>query len=297
MRTTLFAFVSAVVLLVSAVVQARPAAPKTPSAGERYCAGIITPVPPPENIWVVSGEEATTTAVFSDGDYVYINFGARDGALASERFLVLRPVVDPDPVEWFRGQRRLVAGLGTEWEDIGQLRIVVAEPRFSIAQIESSCALMQRGDFVVPFTERPPTPLKSEERFDRFAPATGGPSGLLAASKNFNVMVATGDVVYVNLGASDGLKPGDYLRIYRYEDSSRALVYQSPGMAQNVYGFGHSKKTYPIKSLPREVLGEAVVLRVSPTAATALVTASLREIEVGSYVELEAPAAAVPPTK
>jgi hypothetical protein len=294
MHTTRFAVLAAGAFLISVAGQARPAPPKTPSPGERYCAGTIMPVAPPENIWVVSGEEATTKVMFSEGDYVYINFGVRQGALAGQRFLVLRAVADPDPVEWFRGQKRLVAGLGTEWKDIGQLRIVVAESDFSIAQVENSCALMQRGDLVVPFADRPAPPLKSEEHFDRFAPATGGPTGILAASKHFDVMVAAGDIVYVNLGAHDGLKPGDYLRIYRYQDGSRSLVYQTRGMAESVYGYGHSKKTYPPKSLPREVLGEAVVLRVSPTAATALITASLREIELGSYVELESPVAAQP---
>jgi hypothetical protein len=287
MHTTRFAFLSATALLVSIALQAQPVSTKTPSPGERYCSGTITPVAPPEDIWVVSGEEAATQVTFSEGDYVYINFGARQGALAGQRFLAVRPVADPDPTEWFRGQKRLVAGLGTEWEDIGQLRIVVAESEFSIAQIENSCAMMQRGDIVLPFTERPAPPLKPEEHFDRFAPATAGPVGILAATKGYHFMVAAGDIVYVNLGASQGIKPGDYLRICRYQDAKEPLVYQTPGMAEKVYGFGQSKRNYPAKSLPREVLGEAVVLRVSPTTATVLVTASLREIPLGSYVEVE----------
>ena len=39
--------------------------------------------------------------------------------------------------------------------------------------------------------------------------------------------------------------------------------------------------------MPREDLGEGVVLRTGPNSATVLITFSLREIFAGDYVELE----------
>jgi hypothetical protein len=280
-------FLSAAALFLCVAATAQPAPPNTPSFAERYCSGILTRVAPPTGAWVISGEEARTKATFTEGDYVYINLGAKHGAMAGQRFLVVRPVADPDPVSWFRGQKGIVAGLGTDWADVGQVRIVVAQPEFSIAQVENSCTEVERGDHLVPFAARPDPALKSEDHFDRFAPSSGGPTGVLAAGKGFHAMAGAGDIVYVNLGARQGVKPGDYLRIFRYQDGSHALVYQTRGMAENVYGFGHSPVKYPAKQLPREILGEAVVLRVSPTSSTALITYSLREIMMGSYAELE----------
>jgi hypothetical protein len=61
-------------------------------------------------------------------------------------------------------------------------------------------------------------------------------------------------------------------------------------MAQSVYGFGRARKRYPPKKLPREILGEAIVLRVSPSSSTALITYSLREMMMGSSAELESSA-------
>jgi hypothetical protein len=280
-------FLSAVALVVAAAATAQPAPPNAPSLNERYCSGILTPVAPPKAAWIVSGEEARTKATFTEGDYVYINLGAKQGAVAGQRYLVVRPVADPDPVSWFRGQKRIVAGLGTDWEDVGQVRIVVARPDFSVAQVENSCTEVERGDDLVPFAARPAPALKPEDHFDRFAPFSGGPTGVLATAKSFHSMVGAGDIVYVNLGARQGVKPGDYLRIFRYQGGSHQLVYQARGTAENVYGFGHSHMKYPAKSLAREILGEAMVLRVSPTSSTALLTYSLREIMMGSYAELE----------
>ena len=54
-----------------------------------------------------------------------------------------------------------------------------------------------------------------------------------------------------------------------------------------LYGFGSNPKHYAWNDLPREVLGEGIVLNVSPNSATVLVTVLRREIYSGDYVELE----------
>jgi len=44
---------------------------------------------------------------------------------------------------------------------------------------------------------------------------------------------------------------------------------------------------YSWEGLPREILGEGIVLRVSGNTATVMITAVRREIYAGDYVELE----------
>ena len=52
-------------------------------------------------------------------------------------------------------------------------------------------------------------------------------------------------------------------------------------------GFGSVPGKYKWDNMPREDIGEGVVLRTGPDSATVLITLSLREIYPGDYVELE----------
>jgi hypothetical protein len=91
----------------------------------------------------------------------------------------------------------------------------------------------------------------------------------------------------VNLGASQGVKVGDYFRIYRYEDNGNSFVYQEPNFGISVEGYGSGPAHYPVKDLPREILGEGVVLRTSPNSSVVLITYSLKQIYGGDYCEIE----------
>jgi hypothetical protein len=91
----------------------------------------------------------------------------------------------------------------------------------------------------------------------------------------------------VNLGGGQGVKVGDYFRVFRYEGEHRENAYQTPDMAYGLYGFGSAPRRYAPSELPRNILGEGIVLRVSPNAATVLITGSHREIYPGDYVEVE----------
>jgi hypothetical protein len=146
---------------------------------------------------------------------------------------------------------------------------------------------MQRGDIVLPFSQRPEPPLKSEDKFDRFAPPSGKPVAMVISGKQFAILDGTNDVVYVNLGNSQGVKVGDYFRIFRYQGTEHETAYQTKDFAFEVFGYGGSPARYKWDNVPREVIGEGVVVRVAPNASTVLVTYSLHQIYAGDYVELE----------
>ena len=105
--------------------------------------------------------------------------------------------------------------------------------------------------------------------------------------KNFSQAAGTYKVVYVNLGSAQGVKVGDYFRIFRYQGTRAERAFQSYGMAYKTYGFGSTPVRYKWDDLPREILGEGVVLRVAPNSSAVLVTFSWREIYVGDYTEVE----------
>ena len=100
-------------------------------------------------------------------------------------------------------------------------------------------------------------------------------------------MSGTDGIVFVNLGSSQGVQVGDYFRVFRYQGTRNETTYELSGTAYKVYGFGSTPIAYQWDNLPRQVLGEGIVLRTGPNSATVLLTTAREEIFDGDYVELE----------
>jgi hypothetical protein len=205
----------------------------------------------------------------------------------------VRRIEDPTDIQWTKWQFSILKKLGTMWADVGRLRVVVVQSDVSIAQVQNSCTYAQRGDIVLPFTERPAPPLKSENNFDRFAPASGKPTAMIITGRYWAVASGTNSTVYVNLGTNQGVRVGDYFRIFRYQGTEHETAYQLTRIAFEIEpsfglaGFGTVPKKWNWGNVPREVLGEGVVVRTAPNSSTVLITFSLREMFPGDYVELE----------
>ena len=177
--------------------------------------------------------------------------------------------------------------MGLWYTDVGQLRVVSVEPKVSVAKVVFSCKDMFRGDIVRPFEERPIPPFKEPGTFDHFAPVSGKPVGTVISSLAFQQSQGQGTTMYVNLGAAQGVKIGDYVRIFRYQGKDIEYVPQTRGYAYEVYGFGSSPTRYEWKALPREILGEGIVLNASRNAATVFITLSSSDIYPGDNIEIE----------
>ena len=93
--------------------------------------------------------------------------------------------------------------------------------------------------------------------------------------------------VYVNLGTNQGVKVGDYLRIFRYQGSMADTVPQEKGYQYMIYGFGSAPQRYEWNDLPREILGEGIVISTSRNSSTMMITVSGISIYAGDYVEIE----------
>ncbi len=265
-----------------------------PGPNELYCSGIVTSEPVPHDTYVITGEESNHRITFDDGDHVFVNSGSSQGVKVGDQFSVVRPVQDTTDVEWTKWQKDILGKMGTVWEDEGRLKVIDVRPDVSIAQVQHACSFLQRGDIVLPFVERPSPPLKPVEKWDQFAPANGKTLAMIITGKNFQQQVGRNDIVYVNLGSTQGVKVGDYFRIFHYQDNQHEKSYQEPRFAFDVagnlgptVGFGRVPTKYTWKNVPREDVGEAIVLRTAPNSSTVLITLSLREIYPGDYVELE----------
>ena len=264
-------------------------APKTnqPDHTQVYCSGFVTDQKVAEDVRLISGEEARVKITFAQGNYVYVNRGMNQGVREGDRFMVVRPEKDAEQVSWFKWQTKLLKAMGTTYEDLGEIRVVKVQPTVSVAQVTFSCDFMQRGDIVRPFVERPVAEFKPSAPFDHFAPISGKPVAMVVAAKDFAQLVGGNDTIYVNLGTSQGVKPGDYFRIFRYQGTRAETVATEKNYQYMVYGFGSTPQRYQWNDLPREILGEGIVLNASHNSSTVLITFSSADIYTGDYVELE----------
>ncbi len=278
-------YVSLLIALAAVAAAAQP--PNAPKLSDVYCSGVVTTEGVPYDTYLISGEQSNYKTTFAQGTLVYINKGSSQGVKVGDEFLVMRPVKERVRYKWFSWQPSLLRAMGTTYADLGRLRVVHVQPKVATAEVVFSCDYMQRGDIVRAFAERPAPGLKADAKFDRFAPASGRKKAMVVTTKGFGQVAGANSIVYVNLGSAQGVKVGDYFRIFRYQGTRVESAYQLHGMAYKLYGFGSAPQSYKWDDLPREVLGEGIVLRVSPNAATVLITLGLREIYVGDYVEIE----------
>jgi hypothetical protein len=110
---------------------------------------------------------------------------------------------------------------------------------------------------------------------------------MIVQGKNTAQMSGQWNTVYVNLGTKQGVKVGDYFRVFRYQGTRGETIPQQRDYQDRMYGFGSNPKHYEWNDLPREILGEGIVLNVSQNASSVLLTTSRSEIMAGDYVELE----------
>jgi hypothetical protein len=252
-----------------------------------YCSGFYTTERVSDDLRLVSGEQAEYKITFTTNDIVFLSKGANQGVKPGDRFSVVRQDKDLLNVQFFKWQDKLSKAMGTHYADLGELEVIKVQPNIAIAKVSMSCDLMQRGDIVRPFIERPAGPYKQDSSFDLLAPASGKPVAMIVRGRDTAQMTGRWDTVHVNLGASQGVKVGDYFRIFRYQGTRSETIPVEKDYQDRLYGFGANPKHYSWNDLPREILGEGIVLNVSPNSSSVLITLSKMEIFSGDYVELE----------
>jgi hypothetical protein len=273
--------------LVAGIAAAQAPPRTTVDTSSMNCSGEVTAAPIPRDSYVISGEKSITKIVFADHDLLYINRGADKSVNVGDKYRVLRPVSDDLKVKWFRGQIELERAMGQSWADLGTIKVVHVGPKVSTAEIVSNCAYMQRGDIILPYADRPAPALKPNDYLvDPFA-AASGKTGMIVTTKEMGQAASSNSIVYVNIGSAQGVQIGSYLRVFRHQGNEANANFQDAGTEYKMYGFGSAPEAYTWEGLPREILGEGVVLRVSANTATLMITTLRREIYVGDYVEIE----------
>jgi hypothetical protein len=289
----------------------RPPAPIARES-EVACGGSIASAsvaPAPE---IIGGEEERERRVFAQGDMVYISAGAQQGAATvGQEFSVVRPRGR------FRSQlSRKRGALGVYVQEVGRVRVVRVRDRVSVAEVIKSCDNLLLGDMLRPVPSREIPPARAQVGLDRFAEPTGKQTGRIVFARDSRELISRDQVVFIDLGTEDNLKVGDYLTVFRPLNFG-TLVEYGEEMAQNTRrGFesdefrggkfsnqaqrlknpdggtgGETVKTPEIKrrrpSVPRQIVGELVVIHVEGRTATAVITRVAQEVHTGDHVEVQ----------
>ncbi len=272
---------------------------QAPTNADLYCAGFINKQVLPNVNFVAGGLETPNTTKFVNGDMIYLAGG---GYQAGQQYTIVRELQDPNRYELFAGQHALLKATGQPYAELARVRIVDTRSKMAIAEVEFSCDGVVPGDIAVPFVEKSAIAFHPPVHFDRFLPASGKVSGRIVMAKDFDSELGTGMKVYMNLGSSQGVKVGDYLRAVRnYEadlkDPVDSLSFMAsttedtqrrPAVIEPTALDRYSKgPRVHVADLPRRAVGEVVVISTTPTTSTGMIVYALEDVHSGDNVELD----------
>jgi len=271
---------------------------QTPTYADLYCAGFISKQILPDANFVAGGLQTPTTTKFVRGDMIYMQ---GTGYTAGAEYEIVRALRDVNEYEVFPGQRKVLKETGQPYEEVGRVRIVDTRSKSTIAQIEYACDGVNPGDTAIPFAEKQSVTFHAPIRFDRFLPPNNRLSGRIVMGKDFDSAMGTGQKLYINVGANQGVKVGDFFRAVRsYEADLRdpvdslsfkaAIAEDTQKKTPSVDPHMFTKSNGPVihvSDLPRRSVGEIVVIGVTPTTATGMVIFSMEDVHAGDGVELD----------
>lgn len=270
-----------------------------PTYADVYCAGFINRQTLPDAHFVAGGLETPTDTKFVKNDIIYLH---GTGYTTGAEYEIIRALRDINEYEMFPGQRKLLKATGQPYEELGRARIIDTRSHAAVAQVEYSCDPISPGDTVIPFAEKSMVEFHPPLRFDRFLPDGSKVSGRIVMARDFDSQLGTGQKVYINVGANQGVKVGDYFRAVRsytadLEDPVDSLSFKAaisedsqlkqPSVDPTWYEPRSNGPVIHVRDLPRRAVGEIVIIGTTPTTATGMIVFAMEDIHAGDNVEMD----------
>ena len=271
---------------------------QTPTYADVYCAGFINRQTLPDANFVAGGLDTPFTTKFVKGDIVYMQ---GTGYTPGAEYSIVRALRDVNEYEMYPGQKKLLKETGQPYMEVGRIRVVDTRSKAAVAQIEYSCDPVNPGDTAIPFAEKPMVAFHAPLRFDRFLPTGSKVSGRIVMGKDFDSVIGTGHKVYINVGANQGVKIGDFFRAVRsyqvdLDDPVDSLSFKaaiaedtqlkSPSVDPAMFTKGKGPVIH-VRDLPRRAVGEIEIIGVTNTTATGMIVFSMEDVHAGDGVELD----------
>lgn len=272
-----------------------------------YCAGYVqTSAIETENRLVGAVGEADRYN-YSQPDLVWVNAGASKGVKVGDVWSVVRPKGQVE-TKWTKK-----GNLGFLVHEVGTIEVVRVKADVSVARVITSCDGFLLGDLIQPFQTRTSPMFTDRPEMDLFADPTGKATGRLFMTRDGREMVTREHIVYIDLGAEDNVKSGDFLTVYRpladgnlFYGADESTSARSSGYQSLTYKGGKfsnqsarksgseargkvvtTRKAKEGRPELRKIVGEMVILNVKERTATALITRSYYEIHTGDWVEVQ----------
>jgi len=274
-----------------------------------YCAGYVETGTVNTANEIVGAELEQEKHIFAQGDNVYISMGASSGVKVGDMLSVIRP---RGRVETRWTNKR---NLGFYVQEVGAVEVVNVKGDVSVARIVSSCDNFLLGDLLQPIPARTSPIFQQRPMLNLFADSSGKTSGRIFMARDGKELLGREEVVYIDLGAEDNVKVGDYMTIYRPlgtgnivdREADESVSAREEGFQSEEYRGGKFSNQAPRKSgnqatgrivttekakqgRPknlRNVVGELVIVNVKEKTATAVITRTAQEIHPGDRVELQ----------
>jgi len=216
-------------------------------------------------------------SLLSDRDVVYLNQGNAAGIKPGDELQVVRRVTEFAKWGTDFAKAKSKTRYGNYYQDIGRLRVLLAQENSATAEVIFACEEMLANDLVIQGEQRISPLQRVDASFDKFAAPNNKTTGNIFMSKEFRRLMGNGNIVYIDVGSKQNVQVGDYFRVTRkfHEDNTSIT---------NRDDYKRYRSTF---DSVRKVIGEAVVLRVDSNVSTALITHSSTDIMLGDGVELE----------
>ncbi len=273
------------------------------------CAGFIQSEKVDTSYKIVGANDEKEKNVYAQGDYVYINKGSSAGVKVGDVFSVVRPRGKVD-TRWTKK-----GNLGIYVQEVGAVEVIRVRGDVSVAQVKTSCDNLLMGDLVRPLPDRESAINEERPDFDIFAMPSGKSTGNIVMARDGLELLTSRNVVYIDLGAEDNVKIGDFLTIFRplgtgsiLDDlpgeatSARVEGFQSNEYAGGKFSNQAARKTgddaegkvQTTKKAKRDrpsglrkIVGEMVIITVKGKTATAVITRNSGEIYTSDKVEMQ----------
>jgi hypothetical protein len=188
-----------------------------------------------------------------DGDIVYLDGGRQGGLGPGDEFTVVEPAeVVNHPIT----DREV----GRFYRYVGRVRVLSVQEETAIGEVSDACDSIRVGSTLKPFV---PEPIPSERRTELrpinepVAAEALQQAPTILRAKDGLVSLGEDHVVFVELGQTDGVEPGDIFTVYRHA--------------------GRNK--------PPVVLGEIALLSVHPLSSVAKIIEARFPIYLGDRLE------------
>lgn len=191
--------------------------------------------------------------VAGDDDIVYTDIGASQGAKGGEKFSVYRreaSVSHPLTNEI----------MGNKVVPLGTLQLTDVEQKASRAIITKSYKEISPGSFLMPYRNG------NKQREVTLKMPAHELKGFVIESYSGASILAAGDIVYIDMGSSQGAEPGNMLYIVRDVTLDQQYVQGR------------------VEQFPQELLGALVILETGKRTATALIVKSIDAIYRGDRI-------------